>query len=333
MTDFSPEAFTTMYKSLCEKARSEWPATPGASDDTLFLLQPLRDWLKFAVDGELGAFSGAPGDILRKKEAFDESRDILKGIGDRLVSRWSGEASREYVTYLNLVQSHLGYFAGDSENIDDAEGYLPEASGLLDAAFAVQAARKNDLHQLGMSLDSALDRLDEGTDVRAAMLFCGKVAELAIGQLPNGKLGLDVVRLLWGTGGVASGAPTQAQGGDSMHIDTSSGTLAVGVTDVMWAFQQQLNKVMENYRNAVNALNGRMDRLFAHIDARNTADLEWKDHIPSWEGKSGLTLAQLLSLANATAELADKAGNTRAPEMPPEKKKEEHRPPGPLVGH
>lgn len=332
MTDFSPAAFTAMYNSLCDKARSEWPATPGASDDTLFLLQPLRDWLKFAVDGDLGAFSGAAGDILRKKEPFEESRNILKGIGNRLVTHWSGEASREYTKYLDMVQSHLGYFAGGSENIDDAEGYLPEASGLLDAAFAVQAARKNDLHQLGMSLDSALDRLDEGTDMRAAMLFCGKVAELAIGQIPNGKLGLDVVRLLWGTSGLASGAPTQTQGGDSTHIDVG---MSSGVTDVMWAFQQQLNKVMENYRNAVKALNGRMDRLFAHIDARNAADLEWKDHIPSWEGKSGLTLAQLLSLANSnlTPELAEKAGKTPAPEMPVEKKKEEeHRPPGPPVG-
>ncbi|WP_414943088.1 hypothetical protein [Amycolatopsis sp. cmx-11-32] len=329
MTDISSGAFTAMYKSLCEKARSEWPAVPGATDDTLFLLNPLRDWLKYAVDGELGAFSGATGDILRKKEAFEESRNILKGIGDRLVTHWSGEASREYTTYLNLVQSHLGYFAGGSENIDDAEGYLPEASGLLDAAFAVQAARKNDLHQLGMSLDSALDRLDEGGDNREAMLFCGKVAELAIGTLPNGKLGLDVLRLLWGTSGLASGAPSQSQGGDSTHITTDG-----GITGVMWQFEQQLNKVMENYRNAVKALNGRMDRLFAHIDARNAADLEWKDHIPSWEGRTGLTLAQLLSLANSnsTPELAEKAGKTRAPEMPVEKKKEEHRPPGPLVG-
>lgn len=331
MTDLSPAAFEAMYKSLCEKARSEWPTT-NATDDTLFLLQPLRDWLKYAVDGDLGAFAGAPGDVLRKKAAFEESRNILKGIGDRLNSHWSGEAAREYVTYLGLVQDHLGYFAGGSENIDDAEGYLPEASGLLDAAYAVQAARKNDLHELGKSLDSALDRLDEGADMHAAMLFCGKVAELAIGTVPNGKLGLDVVRLLWGTSGLTPGSPVQTQGGNPTHIEVGRGS---GVSDVMWAFQQQLNKVMENYRSAVKALNSRMDRLFAHIDARNTANLEWKDHIPSWEGHTGLTLAQLLSLANgnATPELGKKTGETRAPEMPQEKKKEEHRPPGPPVGN
>lgn len=327
LSDLGPDAMLALYNRIAPKIREEWPHDdPGMSNDESGVLQGFNEWKQYAIDGDVGAFADAPpGAVFAKRSAIISARSKIKTIRDQTVDQWRGEAAGEFHSYLNTVDTYLTDFVGDSIKAGDPEGYLPQVSAVLDMVYAVQLAHKNDLREIALALEAAIDRMDDvGVDYRPAAIFGLRLAMIVVKQIPKADIVLEVADLMWDTMGMPD-----------LNLEKAEKKEITGheIIGVLRSFDSVFRDIIAKHNDSVAAVSRHADQLMSDLETSTEltklAALLSKE-LPTWSGHDGKTLKDLLSLGNQLEipAINDRAGKEKAPEVPKEKEK----PQGPPVG-
>ncbi|RZQ65736.1 hypothetical protein [Amycolatopsis suaedae] len=333
LTDLGPKDMQALYDRVAPKIRAEFPHdNDSISNEEIGILIPMNEWLKYALDGDVELFA-APGAtdpdgaLFHKRKAFTDARATLQTIRTKVTSHWAGEASDQFDKYLSLVETHLDHFIGDGTSASNPVGYLPQASAVLDMIFAVEVAFKNDLRELVLSAEKAVERMDDvAVDYRPALIFCGKLALIVAKQIPKADLVIEVAQLMWETADMPSlEAGTPNGPGERVEI---TGRLII---DVMRSFYQALTQVVEGYQASLAALHKHLDDVLEFVDDAKLSELSLSDVVPKWPDHEGKSLKDLLSLGETleVPEINDRAAEEKAPPMPREKEEPAGPPGGP----
>jgi hypothetical protein len=331
LNDLTPDAMLALYNRLAEKIRAEWPHdSPALSNEESGILLGFNEWKKYAIDGDVGAFADAPpGTLFAKRSDFTGARDRLRSIRDHTTENWQGEAAEDFRTYLNTVDGYLTDFVGGSLKAGDPEGYIPQVSAVLDMVYAVQLAHKNDLRELALALEAAIDRMDEvAVDYRPAAIFGLRLAMIVVKQIPKADIVLEVADLMWDTAGMPA-----------LNLEKAEKKEITGheIVGVLQSFDALFRDVVTKHQDSVTAVSKHADQLLS--DLEKTTELTklaalLSKQVPTWTGHDGKTLKDLLSLGNQIEipAINERAGKEKAPEVPKKKEEKPQGPPGPPVG-
>ncbi|WP_410651458.1 hypothetical protein [Amycolatopsis sp. cmx-4-54] len=321
---------TLLYLRLAKKIRDEWPhdidTVPNHESG---ILLGFNRWKEYAIEGDIALFEPSVasesllGAVFARRERFRRAQEIIRTIRDMEVRDWSGDAATQFHSYLGMVNAYLTDFIGEGVKIGERHGYLQQVSSVLDTIYAVQLAQKNDLREIALALDAAIDRMDDvSVDYRPAAIFGLKLALIAVKQIPKAELVIEVAELMRETSGLPEFKLERA---DTQEI---TGHEIIGV---LQSFDRAFEKIATAYDDSIAALNRHLGELITEVE-RNTeltklTALLAKD-LPAWTGHGGKSLRDLLSLGEniQLPAINERAGEEKAPPIP---EKEENRPPGP----